>query len=52
MSDIAKWLEEIGLGEHAALFAENDIDLEVVPRLTDADLETLGLSLGHRRKLQ
>jgi hypothetical protein len=26
MSDIAKWLEEIGLGEHAGLFADNDID--------------------------
>ncbi|MFB3101622.1 MAG: hypothetical protein ACE1ZV_00005, partial [Alphaproteobacteria bacterium] len=27
MSDIAKWLDEIGLGEHAKLFAENDIDI-------------------------
>ena len=53
MSDgITKWLEELGLGKYVKVFAENDIDLEVVPHLTDADLEKLGLSLGHRRKLQ
>jgi class 3 adenylate cyclase/tetratricopeptide (TPR) repeat protein len=51
MSEIAKWLEEIGLGEHAALFAENDIDVDLLPELTDDDLKELGLSLGHRKRL-
>ena len=33
------------------MFAANDIDLGVVPLLTDADLEKLGLSLGHRKRV-
>ncbi len=50
--DIAQWLEGLGLGQYAQAFAENDIDLEILPRLSEEDLEKLGLSLGHRRKLQ
>lgn len=49
---ITEWLEERGLGKYAQAFEQNDIDLEVLPHLTDADLEKLGLSLGHRRKFQ
>jgi hypothetical protein len=50
MSDgINRWLEGIGLGEYAATFAENAIDEDVLPDLTDADLEKIGLKLGHRR---
>jgi uncharacterized protein YjiS (DUF1127 family) len=33
--------------EYAAHFAENDIDLSVLPHLTDQDLKDLGVSLGH-----
>ena len=51
MSDIAKWLEANGLGEHAGLFVENDIDVDLLPELTDDDLKELGLSLGHRKRL-
>ena len=52
MSDgINRWLEGIGLGEYAATFAENAIDEDVLPDLTDADLEKIGLKLGHRKKL-
>ncbi|MFT5180773.1 MAG: class 3 adenylate cyclase/tetratricopeptide (TPR) repeat protein [Alphaproteobacteria bacterium] len=51
MSDVKKWLEEIGLGEHAGLFADNDIDVDLLTELTDDDLKELGLSLGHRRRL-
>ena len=32
-------------------FAENDIDISVLPDLTDQDLKDLGVSLGHRRKM-
>ncbi len=38
-------------GELAGRFASHDIDLSVLPHLTDADLEKIGLSLGHRRKI-
>ena len=46
-----QWLEELGLGQYADAFAENDIDLDVMFELTEQDLHDLGLSLGHRRKL-
>ncbi len=51
MNDLSRWLDALGLGRYAAAFAENDIDLEVLPQLTDQDLKDLGVSLGHRRKL-
>src|SRR6516165_10816599 len=52
MSDELRcWLERIGLAQHAETFAANDIDLDVLPELSDEDLKELGLSLGHRRRL-
>ena len=48
---IAEWLTKIGLERYAAAFAANDIDVTVLRHLTDADLENIGVSLGHRRKL-
>jgi class 3 adenylate cyclase/predicted ATPase len=51
MQQIADWLEMLGLSEYAQRFAENDIDLDVLSELTDQDLEKLGVSLGHRRKM-
>jgi class 3 adenylate cyclase/tetratricopeptide (TPR) repeat protein len=51
MSDIESWLAALGLGKYGKVFAENDIDLDVLPELTDAELSALGLSLGHRKKL-
>ena len=48
---LAAWLNSLGLGEYLQAFFDNDIDLEVVPRLSDGDLKELGLSLGHRRVL-
>jgi class 3 adenylate cyclase/predicted ATPase len=51
MQQIADWLEKLGMSEYAQRFAENDIDPDVVPELTDRDLEQLGVSLGHRRKI-
>ena len=53
MSDeLRHWLDQIGLAQHAEIFAANDIDLGVLPELSDEDLKELGLSLGHRRRLQ
>ncbi|MEA2898877.1 MAG: hypothetical protein QOJ84_4492, partial [Bradyrhizobium sp.] len=50
MSDIDIWLQSLGLEKYGEVFASHDIDLTVVPDLTEQDLEKLGLSLGHRRK--
>ena len=33
------------------MLADNDVDLDILPDLTDQDFEKLGISLGHRRKL-
>ena len=51
MQRIAEWLAKIGLERYASTFVENDIDISVLRYLTDADLEKIGVSLGHRRKL-
>ena len=57
MQKIADWLEKFNLGEYAQRFAENDIDVSVLPHLTDADLEKIRClarasaqnARGHRR---
>ena len=46
--DVAVWLRNLGLQQYEALFRENDIDAEVLSDLTDADLEKIGVSFGHR----
>jgi len=51
MQPIADWLEKLGMSEYAQQFVENDIDVSVLPHLTDQDLKELGISLGHRRKM-
>ena len=51
MEQIADWLEKLGLGQYAKLFADSDIDVSVLRHLTDQDLKDLGISLGHRRKI-
>jgi class 3 adenylate cyclase len=51
MEPIAEWLAKIGLERYVPAFAENDIDASVLRHLTDADLEKIGVSLGHRRKI-
>ena len=49
--DVADWLRSLGLGQYEPTFRENEIDWAVLPELTEADLEKLGLSLGARKKL-
>ncbi len=51
MQQIGDWLKKLGLSEYAERFAENRIDLSVLPDLTDQDLEKLGVLLGDRRKM-
>jgi class 3 adenylate cyclase/pimeloyl-ACP methyl ester carboxylesterase len=51
MRNIAQWLDELGLGQYRVIFSENDIEWEILPELSENDLEKLGLTLGHRKKL-
>lgn len=48
---IAEWLEKLGLGQYAERFAQNGIDVGVLPELMDEDFDKLGVLLGHRRKM-
>jgi SAM domain (Sterile alpha motif) len=48
----ADWLKELDMSEHTQRFAENDIDLVVVPDLTDQHLKDLGVSLGNGLNLK
>jgi class 3 adenylate cyclase/tetratricopeptide (TPR) repeat protein len=52
MTDIAEWLAGLGLDRYASVFADNAVDLLVLPTLTADDLKELGVrSVGDRRKL-
>ena len=43
--------DKLDLGEYAERFAENKIDISVLPHITDQDLKDIGIPLGHRRKI-
>jgi class 3 adenylate cyclase/predicted ATPase len=47
--DIADWLRGLSLERYAETFCDNAIELEVLPELSEADLEKLGVLLGHRK---
>ena len=51
LNSFVHWLTEIGVQGYASVFAQNEIDFDVVTLLTEADLEALGLPLGARRRL-
>jgi hypothetical protein len=46
MSDLRDWLRKNKFEQYADLFEANDIDLDILPELTDDDLGKLGVSLG------
>jgi hypothetical protein len=46
MPQIADWLKKLGMSEYAERFAENDIDMAVLPDLTDQHLKTLAFRSG------
>ena len=49
--DIGTWLRALGLGQYETTFRESEIDAEVLPDLTEGDLNLLGVPLGHRKRL-
>src|SRR5580693_6569660 len=51
MTDLRDWLRKNKLEQYADAFEANDIDLDILPDLSEHDLERLGLSLGNRRRL-
>ena len=49
--DIVSWLRNLGFGRYEQAFIENAIDSDVLPELTEGDLEKLGIPLGDRKRL-
>ena len=48
--DVGGWLRNAGLGQYEPAFIENAIDFDVLPELTESDLEKLGMPLGDRKR--
>ncbi|OHT00247.1 hypothetical protein TRFO_33123 [Tritrichomonas foetus] len=49
VSDVANYLEKLGLSQYANTFVSNDIDGRVLPYLDDSYLKEMGItSIGHR----
>jgi class 3 adenylate cyclase/predicted ATPase len=49
--DIGAWLRDLGLGQYEQAFRQNEIDIDILPELTEPHLEKLGVPLGHRIRL-
>ena len=52
MSTVVEWLSGAGFERYAEAFAAQDITLDVLPELNEADLKELGVAtLGDRKRL-
>ena len=51
MTSLRQWLDSIGLGRYEPTFTKSAIDTDVLPELTEGDLEKLGIPLGDRKRL-
>ena len=51
MSELSKWLNANGLDTLVEVLEKQQIDLDILPDLTESDLKDLGIALGPRRRL-
>jgi hypothetical protein len=51
VTDIGAWLRDLGLGQYEGAFRESEIEADVLPELTESDLEKIGLPLGPRKRI-
>lgn len=51
-TQLADWLRSIGLERHLPSFVQNGVDLDIVSDLDESELQSLGLSLGDRKRLR
>src|ERR1700737_1956138 len=49
--DVGAWLRGLGLGQYGGPVREKQIESDVLPELTESDLEKLGLPLGPRKRI-
>ena len=53
MSEIRKWLEEIGVGQYADAFEANEIGMDLLGQVDDQMLQDIGISIGgHRLRIR
>lgn len=50
-TSIHGWLTSVGLEKYVARFEEQEITVDLLPHLTEADVDALGLPIGPRRRL-
>ncbi len=49
---ISEFLLALDLSQHVPAFVENDVEMDLLPSLSDADLRDLGVDkLGHRKRI-
>ena len=51
MANLREWLEARGLERYAEALLAQDIELDILPGLTDSDLAAAGLPVGARKRL-
>ncbi len=49
--EIGAWLESLGLGHYRQVFIDQEIDPQLLPDLTEAELKSMGIPLGARKKI-
>jgi class 3 adenylate cyclase len=49
--DVGAWLRGLGLGQYEGTFRDSEIEADILPELTEADLEKIGLPLGPRKRI-
>ena len=50
--DVGAWLRDLGLGQYEGAFRDSEIEADILPELTEADLEKIGLPLGPRKRVR
>jgi len=52
MSDVREWLEELGLAQYSDHFEKNDLEMVLLPQVSDQTLKDIGVSsAGHRLRI-
>jgi hypothetical protein len=49
MSDIVRWLSELGMEKYDSAFSDAEVKFSDLQYLTEEDLKEIGLPLGPRR---
>ena len=50
MSEIRKWLDEIGVGQYADAFEANEIGMDLLGQVDDQMPKDIGISIGGQAK--